>query len=174
MNRKERLAYSKNWYEAHKKEQAVAKHKYYIAHREKLLAYSKNWYEKHKERHNRAAKKYIAKHPIWLSLKAHHGFIFNPNHASHKFYKGMPFEPRWDPRKGGSYLVGEKELLSTIGPKPYKTASLHVVHHDKGIILGNLVWATKQIQNCEQMYKIIANLRHENAFLRKQLTEKNK
>jgi hypothetical protein len=102
---------------------------------------------------------YRAAHPEYLTVAAHHRFIFNTRDAAHRSYRSMPFFNGWNPNKGGSFKAGEKWIIDNIGKRP-NGSSLHVIHHDIGFVPGNLEWAHPRKQSNQQMYKIIAQQRH--------------
>jgi hypothetical protein len=116
--------------------------------------------------------------PEYRTVWAHWRAIFYPrNETQARTYSGMPFPDAWNPNKGGSFRVGMFGVIADIGERakwaqehgvPDKSASLHIVDHAKGFVPGNLAWATKGVQNAEQMFKIIAKLRHENSQLKEE------
>ena len=103
------------------------------------------------------------------SVKKHYFDIFSPNSVQQN-YKGMPFHDEWNPNKGGSFLSGSLWIVEHLGRRP-NGCSLHIVDHAKGFVPGNLEWTGRKKQNSEQMFKIIARLRHENKTLKCQLIE---
>lgn len=95
----------------------------------------------------------------------------------------MPFYEKWNPRKGGTIYAGMCWIIENLGYRtawakehgvPEKSVSLHIVDHAKGFVPNNLAWATKGVQSAEQMFKIIANLRHENRTLKQRIRELEK
>lgn len=109
--------------------------------------------------------------PEYRTIHGHFSLIFNPKSAQHKNYKNMPFFDGWNPKKGGSFLLGMKWVIENLGKRPEK-ASLHIVDHEKGFVPGNLEWAFRNKQNSQQMFKIIANLKHRIKELELRLEQK--
>lgn len=85
-------------------------------------------------------------------------------------YKDMPFFDSWNYDKGGSSLDGAIWIRENLGLRP-KGASLHIIDHAKGFVPGNLEWAYPRKQANQQMFKIIAQQRHEIKELKRQLIE---
>ncbi len=89
----------------------------------------------------------------------------------------MPFHEAWNPDIGGGLKAGMLGVIADIGERadwanahdvPGASVSLHIINHANGFVPGNLTWATKDVQSAEQMFKIIARLRHENAQLKEE------
>jgi hypothetical protein len=98
--------------------------------------------------------------PEFVTVKSHYYCIFVSKHKKDKTYKGVHFHDGWNPKKGGSFYEGYKWIIDNIGKRP-KNASLHIIDHEKGFAPGNLEWATSRKQSNQQMYKIIAQLKHQ-------------
>lgn len=96
----------------------------------------------------------------YATVAGHYHRIFNPKSPQHSSYKGMSFFDGWNPKKGGSYQAGADWIITNLGKRPENT-SLHIVDHLKGFVPGNLEWTHPKKQTAEQMFKIIARLRHE-------------
>lgn len=115
--------------------------------------------------------------PEYRTVHRHFNAIFNPKGAGYRHYKNIPFFDGWNPHKGGSLLEAVKWIIKNLGNNP-KGSSMHIVEHEEGFIPGNLEWTYPKKQNAQQMFKIIADLKHEIKKLKlkiKQLiTAKNK
>ncbi len=109
------------------------------------------------QKEKRAAQQLKHYTPELRTVQFHYNYIFN---GKHKNYTGMPFYDAWNPTKGGSFEAGYDWIIENLGPRP-KNTSMHIVHHNLGFIPGNLEWTYPKKQSAEQMFKIIANLRHE-------------
>jgi hypothetical protein len=86
----------------------------------------------------------------------------------------MPFHDAWNPMKGGNYADGMQWIIENLGYRADwakahgvadKSVSLHIVDHARGFVPDNLAWATAGEQTAEQMFKIVAKLRHENQIV---------
>ncbi len=130
----------------------------------------RTWASENPEKKKSYARRWNAKHPEHASVRHHWWYIHNPNIKGHKNYEGMPFFEKWNPDKGGSFQAGADWIIANLGKRP-QGCSLHIVDHVKGFVPGNLEWATKKTESTEQMFKIIANQRHEIERLRQQLQE---
>jgi hypothetical protein len=149
--KEEMKAYQAAWYKAHRKEVLASSGAYYDAHREEILIY-------------RSTHKEIA------TVRSHYKFIFKCKSPCSRSYKGMSFYDGWNPDKGGSYKAGGEWIIENIGKCP-ENSSLHIIHHDIGFMPGNLEWTYPKKQNNQQMYKIIAQQRHQIRNLKRQLIE---
>jgi hypothetical protein len=130
---------------------------YYATHKEERKAYCTVYRVTHKEE----IKTYNDAHREEHSVRNHHRWIFGQKkNPPLKSYEGVPFEDAWSPKKGGSFRAAGDWIIANLGKKP-KGCSLHIVDHAKGFVPGNLEWATREKQNAEQMFKIIARQRHE-------------
>ena len=85
-------------------------------------------------------------------------------------YEGMPFFDGWNPDKGGSFLIGAIWIIDNLGKRPSGT-TMHIVDHAKGFVPGNLEWTHPRRQTNQQMFRIIAQQRHEIKNLKRQLVE---
>ena len=110
--------------------------------------------------------------PEYRTVVNHFRNIFHLNSTASKNYWGMTFYDGWNPNKGGSFLSGAKWVVENLGKRPNKNASLHIVEHEKGFVPNNLEWASKHKQNAQQMFKIIANLKHRIKELELKLEER--
>lgn len=97
--------------------------------------------------------------PEYQTVVRHFEMIFNSKNPRNKYYKGMPFFDEWNLTKGGTYVAAAKWIVGNIGKRP-EGASLHIVEHEKGFMPGNLEWAHPRKQMAQQMFKIIADLKH--------------
>ncbi len=107
----------------------------------------------------RKTAKGLSRTPEYATVYNHFSNIFKPNSTMHKNYRGMPFFDAWNPNKGGSQLAGAEWIIKNLGKKPEGT-SLHIIEHEKGFVPGNLEWTHPKKQSSQQMFKIIANLKH--------------
>lgn len=98
-------------------------------------------------------------HPEHKSVSSHRYLIFMSKNPLHANYKGMPFFDEWNPKKGGSTEAGAKWIIANLGKRP-EGSTLHIIDHEKGFVPGNLEWAYPRKQSNQQMFKIIAQLRH--------------
>jgi hypothetical protein len=128
-------------------------------HPEKVAAGLKRYREEHRVELNTYGKKYRKEHPEEASVRTHHRSFFNRTSANYKYYQGMPFAEEWNPDKGGSLRAGADWIIRNLGRRP-KGSSLHIVEHEKGFVPGNLEWTAPTKQANQQMFKIIAQLRH--------------
>jgi len=113
-------------------------------HREEAKALSAEWNKTHKE--------YIVKQ------------------SSQKNYKGMPFFDEWNPDKGGSFQAGADWIILNLGKRP-SGSTLHIISHELGFVPGNLEWTHPRKQCNQQMFKIIAQQRHEIKLLKSRILE---
>jgi len=89
-------------------------------------------------------------------------------------YKGMPFYKPWRPNKKlycRTFEAAAMWIRENLGPRPIG-ASLHVIDHEKGFVPGNLEWTYPRKQVNQQMYKIIAQLKHRIKILENRLGNK--
>jgi|ERR1700733_1796781 len=127
-----------------------------VGHRRTVL---KSWRYVNRVKQRARVLAWARKHPERRSVASHRYMILNPRSKYHKQYKGMPFYDGWNPDKGGSIKNGEIWIIKNLGKKP-KGSSLHIMDHSLGFVPGNLEWATPKKQTSEQMFRIIARLRH--------------
>ena len=97
--------------------------------------------------------------PEYVTVHRHFNAIFNPKGTGYQHYKNVPFFDEWNPHKGGSLLIGIKWIIKNLGRRP-KNCSMHIINHEKGFAPGNLEWTYPRKQNAQQMFKIIADLKH--------------
>jgi len=71
----------------------------------------------------------------------------------------MPFFDGWNTAKGGSPAVAALWILDKLGKRP-EGSTLHIIDHEKGFVPGNLEWTHPRKQSNQQMFKIIAQLKH--------------
>jgi len=134
---------------------------------------ARNWYKNNPERakkkmHDRNLKCYV-----YVSARDHYRYIFGTKtNPPLRTYKDMPFEDTWNPNKGGSFRTAEKEILEDIGTK-LPGQSLHIIHHEKGFVRGNLKWADLKEQSENRtlnrivfLQRRIKQLERENAELK--------
>lgn len=111
----------------------------------------------------------ISQTPEYQTVHGHCRWI--QGHGKNKIhYAGMPFFDKWNPKKGGSYAEGAKWIIENLGKRP-KKGSIHVVDHGKGFVPGNLEWASRSKQSNQQMFRIIAQLKHRIKQLEQQLSD---
>lgn len=132
--------------------------------------YRLTWYKNHKSDKFKTHARYSARHPERNTVQQHHYAIFKSKQSGHSGYKGMIFYDGWNPEKGGSYLAGERWIIENLGKRP-EGCTLHIVEHEKGFVPDNLEWTYPRKQNAQQMYKIIADLKHHIKQLEKQIKD---
>lgn len=113
---------------------------------------------------HRLAKEYFQGHPELQSV-ANHRYAICSRKSKRKVYRGLPFYKAWDPARGGSYRAGEQWIIQNLGKRP-KSTTLHIIDHEKGFVPGNLEWTHPRKQNNQQMFKIIAQLKHKIRLLK--------
>ena len=135
----------KAWHKANPKKRRA----YHISWRKANLAYARAY--------DRARNTARSEHKTVMD---HHRLIFNPKNSRYANYRGMPFFDGWNPDKGGTYKAGTEWIIVNLGKRP-KGCSLHIINHEKGFVPDNLEWTGRKKQNNQQMFKIIAQLKHE-------------
>jgi hypothetical protein len=150
--------------ERRKKSGAKSDKKYY----ERTTKTTPEELEKH--RANKIKIAGVSCQPEYKTVASHYRLIFKSPRREAENYKSMPFFDGWNPNKSGSFRDGYDWIIKNIGPRP-KGTSLHVVKHEIGFVPGNLAWAHPRKQSAEQMFKIIAELRHENKKLKAEICE---
>src|SRR5579864_344654 len=118
----------------------------------------------------RLAKAYFLGHPELQSV-ANHRYAICSKKSKLKAYRGLPFYEAWNPARGGSYRAGEQWIIRNLGKRP-RGSTLHILDHEKGFVPGNLEWTHPRKQNNQQMFKIIAQLRHQIKMLRRRLQKR--
>ena len=103
------------------------------------------------------------------TVRNHHLAAFKL-HEGRRIYDGMPFHDAWNPDKGGSYKAGGQWIIDNLGCRP-DGCTLHIIEHAKGFVPGNLEWTHPKRQVNQQMFKIIAQQRHQIKQLNRQLVE---
>ncbi len=135
-----------------------------------VLVSNRKWYEKNSEKAKEQARKRSTENPEYRTVVHHKHQIFNSKANQHRNYKGTPFFDGWNPDKGGSYQAGADWIIVNLGKRP-QGHSLHIVDHAKGFVPDNLEWANQKKQIAEQMFKIIADQKHEIKQLRLRILE---
>jgi hypothetical protein len=115
-------------------------------------------------------KKWKKEHPEYVTLEHHAYWIVKSQSPNSRNYKGMPICDGWNPYRGGRIQVGVDWIIANIGKRP-KGASLHIIHHDLGLVPGNLEWASPRKQSNQVMFKIVAQQRHRINELEAQLAQ---
>lgn len=82
----------------------------------------------------------------------HYHKIFRSKGKRRESYRKMPYYDRWNPDKGGSFVVAVEWLIKHLGKRP-KGRSLGVMNHDLGFVPGNLKWQTGKEQNDEKILR---------------------
>jgi hypothetical protein len=115
----------------------------------------------------------LSRTPEYTTIRNHFEVIFNSKNPQYKNYEGVPFFDGWNPKKGGLMLNGAQWIIDNLGKRP-KGCILHIVEHDRGFVPGNLEWTGRKKQNAQQMFKIIANLKHRIRELEMELEQERK
>lgn len=68
----------------------------------------------------------------------------------------MPFEPSWNPRRGGSFEQAERDILHDIGPRPSKRHQLGILVQKRGFVRGNLMWQDRSTNARAQLHMVVA------------------
>lgn len=110
---------------------------------------------------------YRKTHPIWTSL-SNHAYKIRKRHSA---YREIPFYPKWNPRQGGSFMQGEKDLLKEIGVRPGLHYDLHIITRTIGVWPGNLMWLPRKQHKREEL---ISKLLIENQRLKVKFTKATK
>lgn len=136
----------------------VQRKTYHVEHLEKRCAQSKSSNAAHRERR---------------SLGSHHYFIFKSKGPKHRTYRNMPFFDEWNPDKGGSFEAGANWLIEHLGKIP-KGGSLGIIHHDLGVIPGNICWSDPRKQASNRMFRVLGEQRATIAELKRYVVELEK
>ncbi len=169
-HREELKAYSKKYYETHKKKAKITNAAYHFAHKERENARRRRHYRNNKENQKIRMAKNRIKHQEAVTVRSHHYVIFNAKASQHRNYAGIPFFDGWNPDKGGSIAAGESWIIKNLGKRP-KGSTMHIVDHSLGFVPGNLEWTHPRRQAHQQMHKIIAQQRNKIKKLEERIKE---
>lgn len=146
---------------------------YYRKNRKKILKEAKQYYKKNRKRILKKVREYNRKfrrnNPELASVRSHfYGIV----RGYEDMYSSMPFYDDWNPDKGGSLRAGGDWIIKHLGKRP-GGSQLHIISHEKGFIPGNLEWTYPQKQLNQQMFRVIAQLRHRIKQLEAKLERRN-
>lgn len=103
-------------------------------------------------------------YPEYTTLKFHCEAIFNKKHPGHNAYKNTGFYSEWNPKEGGSLIVGTQWLRKN-DPKPGPNYEFHVLKTDEcphGFIRPyGTMWIPKTDRHHKTSINIIASLSDE-------------